>query len=138
MKANPAFKDSDVEGKFASFPEPQRTRLLRLRHLIFETAQETPGVGALQETLKWGQAAYLTPETKSGSTIRIDVTKQGGLAIYTHCQSTLISDFQSLFPSDFAYEGKRAIHFAEGKKLPLAKLRMFVRSALTYHLKRPK
>ena len=65
--ANPA-----VEAAFGTYPEPVRTRLRALRRLIFDTASATKGVGALEETLKWGQPSYLTPQTKSGSTIRID------------------------------------------------------------------
>jgi len=132
----PPFKDPEVEAKFASFPEPARKGLLALRGLIFEIAAATPHVGALEETLKWGQPAYLTPETKSGSTIRLGLPKQGGFAIYTHCQTTILSDFQSLFPNDFVYEGNRAIHFEDGETLPLEKLRLLVGRALTYRLKR--
>jgi hypothetical protein len=35
----------------------------------FDAANASKGVGALQETPKWGQPSYLTPETKSSSTI---------------------------------------------------------------------
>jgi hypothetical protein len=34
------------------------SKRLALRRLIFETAKATKGVGALQETLKWGQPNY--------------------------------------------------------------------------------
>lgn len=54
---------------------PLKAKLLALRRLIFDTAKATKGVGVLQETLKWGQPSYLTPQTKSGSTIRIDRVK---------------------------------------------------------------
>ncbi|NIA70058.1 DUF1801 domain-containing protein [Pelagibius litoralis] len=134
-KAKPPFADPDVEARFASFPEPARAGLLKLRGLIFETAGATPGVGALQETLKWGQPAYLTPETKSGSTIRLGVPRQGGFALYTHCQTTILSDFRSLFADDFVYEGNRAVYFKDSKALPAGKLRLLIRSALTYHMK---
>jgi len=134
--SKPSFQNPDVKARFASFPEPARTGLLTLRGLIFETAAATPGVGALEETLKWGQPAYLTPETKSGSTIRLGRPKQGGFAIYTHCQTTILSDFQSIFPDDFDYEGNRAVRFEDGDALPLDKLRLLVHRALTYHLKR--
>ena len=134
--ARPPFEDPAVEAAFAAFPAPARRGLLTLRRLIFETAAETPGVGALEETLKWGQPAYLTPETGSGSTIRLGRPKQGGLALYTHCQSRLLPDFRDLFPEDFVYEGNRAVLFEEGAALPLDKLRLLIRSALTYRLKR--
>lgn len=131
----PLFKDPDVEVTFAGFPPRSRRGLLTLRRLIFETAAATPGVGAVQETLKWGQPAYLTPETKSGSTIRLGRPKQGGFALYVHCRTSIISDFQSLFPDDFVYEGNRALLFEEGEALPIERLRLLIRNALTYHLK---
>jgi hypothetical protein len=65
--SNPA-----VEAAFDAYSKPVKAKLLALRRLIFDTAKATKGVGALEETLKWGQPSYLTPETKSGSTIRID------------------------------------------------------------------
>lgn len=134
-KAKPPFKDPAVEATFAGFPPRSRRGLLTLRRLIFETAVATPCVGALQETLKWGQPAYLTPETRSGSTIRLGLPKQGDFALYTHCQTSIIADFQSLFPDDFVYEGNRALLFEDGEALPLEKLRLLIRGALTYHLK---
>lgn len=132
---SPPFKDPDVAASFAGFPQPARRGLLTLRGLIFETAATTPGVGALQEALKWGQPAYLTPETKSGSTIRLGLTKRGGFALYVHCRTSIISDFRSLFPDDFVYEGNRALLFEEGEALPIEKLQLLIRTALTYHLK---
>jgi len=135
MKARHPFEVPNVEFKFAAFPAPPRTGLLALRSLILETAQATPGVGAICETLKWGQPAYLTAETRSGSTIRLGLPKQGGFAIYTHCQTTILSDFQSVFPDDFVYEGNRAIHFSDSDALPYEKLRLLIASALTYHRK---
>ncbi|WP_299616744.1 DUF1801 domain-containing protein [Pelagibius sp.] len=131
--ARPPFRDRDVEARFAAFPTPARRGLLRLRGLIFETAAATPGVGAVEETLKWGQPAYLTPETKSGSTIRLGIPKQGGFALYAHCQTTIIADFRSLFPDEFVYDGNRAVLFDDGTALPREKLRLLIRSALTYH-----
>jgi hypothetical protein len=54
---------STVDAVFNAYPMPVKARLRALRRLIFQTAQTTKGVGALQETLKWGQPSYLTPET---------------------------------------------------------------------------
>ena len=135
MDAKPPFKDPDVAAKFASFPGAARQGLLTLRRLIYRTAETTPRVGPLEETLKWDQPAYLTPQTKSGSTIRLGLPKGGGFAIYTHCQTSILADFQNQFPDDFVYEGNRGIHFRDGEALPLDKLRLLVRHALTYHIK---
>ena len=124
-----------VEQIFAAFGQDARAGLLSLRELIFDVAARANGVGEIEETLKWGQPAYLTPQTKSGSTIRLGVPRQGGFAIYTHCQTSIISEFQSIFPDEFAYEGNRAIHFQSPTDLPLDRLQLLIARALTYHLK---
>lgn len=129
------FTDPAVAAAFDAFPDETRPGLLALRDLIFDVAAVTAGVGALQETLKWGQPAYLTPETKSGSTIRLGAPKDGGAALYAHCQTTIISDFRGLFPDEFTYEGNRAVRFAEGDDLKPDALSLLIKSALTYHVK---
>lgn len=129
----PDFPSADVASAFESFPDEARPGLLALRDLIYRVAAGTPGVGALQETLKWGQPAYLTPETKSGTTVRLGVPKQGGFAVYVHCQTTLLPEFRNLFPDGFDYEGNRAIHFGSGSIPDDDRLEMLIRNALTYH-----
>lgn len=129
----PPFQNPQVAAVFQGFPEPSRSGLLKLRQLIFQTAAEIPEVGALEETLKWGQPSYLTPQTKSGSTLRLGVPKEGGFGIYVHCQTTLMSTFQDMFPNEFDIEGNRAIRFRDAEDLAVDKLRLLVSAALTYH-----
>ena len=128
------FEDPAVKAVFASYPEPERNKLLVIRERIFQTADQTAGVGTLLETLKWGQPAYLTPQTGSGSTIRLGMPKSGGFAIYVHCQTTILSDFQQVFPDAFTYEGNRAVQFDAEDPLQLSKLDLLITRALTYHL----
>jgi hypothetical protein len=132
------FSDPAVSAVFSSYPKPINAKLLALRRLIFDTAKMTEGVGRLEETLKWGQPSYLTPETKSGSTIRIDQIKSAGnqYAIYFHCQTDLVEAFRELYPSEFSYEGNRCILLDAAEKLPEPALRHCVALALTYHLKK--
>lgn len=136
MTPAPPFADAEVARAFAAFPGPARDGLLSLRALIFATARATPGVGALHETLKWGQPAYLTPETRSGTTLRLGVPKSGGYAIYAHCQTTVITGFRDMFGDEFAYDGNRAVLFADGAAPPADRLSLLVSRALTYRLKR--
>jgi len=131
------FSDSDVASVFKSYPSGLRAKLMALRELVFDTAAKTAGVGPLTETLKWGQPSYLTEETGSGTTVRIDRLKAGdGYAAYFHCQSGLIGHFRELYPDTFKYEGKRAIHFAGGDRLPVRELRHCIALALTHHLRK--
>ena len=128
-----------VEAVFSAYPKPVKAKLLALRRLIFDTAKATKGVGPLEEALKWGQPSYLTSESKSGSTIRIDQVKAeaGRYAVYFHCQTNLVETFRELYP-ELRYEGNRAILLDAGDKLPEAELRHCVGLALTYHLNKRK
>jgi Domain of unknown function (DU1801) len=129
------FADPAVDAVFSAYPKPVRTKLLALRRLIFDTAKATKGVGALQETLKWGQPSYLTPETKSGSTIRIDRVKSAAdqYAIYFHCQTDLVETFRELYPTELSYGGNRSILLSADSGIPEPALRHCVALALTYH-----
>ncbi|CAN5444143.1 DUF1801 domain-containing protein [soil metagenome] len=130
------FADPAVAAVFAACPAGTRKRLLALRELVFDVAAKTEGVGRLRETLKWGQPSYLTEETKSGTTVRIDRLKKGdGYALYVHCRSGLVPKFRELYPDMFRCEGKRALLFAPDERLPVRALRHCIGLALTHHLR---
>ena len=132
--------DPAVEEVFRAYPKPLKAKLLALRRLIFDTAKTTKGVGALQETLKWGQPSYLTPETKSGSTILIDRVKSTAnqYAVYFHCQTDLVETFRELYPRELSYGGNRSILLNAEDDVPEPALRHCVALALTYHLNKRK
>src|SRR6266576_2495934 len=127
--------DPGVDAVFRAYPKPIKARLLALRRLILDTAKTTKGVGALQETLKWGQPSYLTAETKSGSTIRIDQVKSAAnqYAVYFHCQTDLVETFRELYPREFSYGGNRSILLNADDDVSEPALRHCVALALTYH-----
>lgn len=127
---------SDVEAVFASYSEAVRAELLALRQLIIDTADAIEGVGAIEETLRWGQPSYLTSETGSGSTIRIAATgpeSAHDYAMYFICHTNLVQTFEHLFGDVFTYEQNRALLFRVGHALPEEELRECVAMALTYH-----
>ncbi|MCP5074991.1 MAG: DUF1801 domain-containing protein [Rhodobacteraceae bacterium] len=121
-----------VQAVFDAFPPRVRTGLLKLRELINEVAESSEDIGPIREELRWGQPSYLT---KTGSTLRLGISKQGGFAVFAHCQTTIISDFERMFPGDFEIEGNRAVQFAEDTQIDTDKLRFLIRHALTYKLK---
>lgn len=123
---------------FSVYPKPVRTKLLALRQLVFDVAKKTAGVGKIEETLRWGQPSYLTPETGSGSTIRIDHIKNepDKYAMYFICTSGLIEDFKELYKGEMKFVGNRSIVFDKEDRLPEAALRHCISLALTYHLRK--
>lgn len=133
------FSKASVAEAFDAYAQPTRQALLSLRELIFSVAEKTEGVGPVDETLKWGQPAYLTPETKSGTTIRIDASQSDDCdyALFVHCQSRLISDWRERYPQ-LVYGGTRSLHFNSSEPLPRAELEHCVALALTYHLRKNK
>lgn len=132
--------NSAVADAFESYPPLLRAKLKALRTLILDVAATTPDVGRIDETLKWGQPSYLTTESGSGSTIRIDRVKSATpqYAMYFHCQTDLVETFRELYPEKFSFEGNRAIVFDAADTLPQRELRHCVGLALTYHLRKRK
>lgn len=133
---NRPFDDQAVARVFDASPPVIRKQLLRLRRIIFDTAAHTPGVGRLEETLKWGQPAYLTKESGSGSAVRIDAKPSAPdqYAMYFHCGTTLIETFRAQFLDDFVFEGNRAIVFRVDDGIAEEAVASCVVAALTYHL----
>jgi hypothetical protein len=133
------FSDTGVASVFKAYPPGNRATLMALRELVFDTADKTAGVGRLTETLKWGQPSYLTEETGSGTTVRIDRLKaDNGYAVYFHCQSGLVGQFRELYPETFEYQGKRAIVFDAKDRVPARELRHCLALALTHHARKKK
>ena len=128
------FLNPAVAKVFEAYPPRMRRRLLALRTLIFDTAAMTEGVGEIEETLKWGEPAYVTSETKAGSTVRIDWKKStpGQYFMYFICTTNLVETFKTSFPNDFEYEGNRALVFSEDDAVPMDSLAICVAAALTY------
>ena len=124
--------NSEVESVFNNYPDSVRDKMLALRELVIETAKETDGIDALEETLKWGEPSYLT---KIGSTIRMDWKPKSPdqYAIYFQCTSRLVETFKLIFSDTFHFEGKRAIIFQLKDEVPKEELKLCIRAALTYH-----
>jgi hypothetical protein len=129
---------ADVAGALSVFPDHVRARLLEVRDLVFETAADIEGVGPLTETLKWGEPAYLTEATRSGSTIRLGWfrSSERECAVLFNCRTTLVDDFRERFPGVFAYEKNRAILLDAREPLPKAPLSTCLGMAITYHRRR--
>ncbi|WP_305985636.1 DUF1801 domain-containing protein [Roseibium sp. MMSF_3544] len=120
-----------------SYPEPVRGGLRRLREIILETAASTEDAGTLEETLKWGQPSFVSVKPRTGTTIRIDrdKTDAGDVALFVNCQTSLVSDWRTLFPH-LRFGGDRSVHFSLGEDLPENEIRHMVAMALTYHTRK--
>lgn len=121
----------EVDLVFKNYPDSVRKKMLQLRMLIIEAADELQ-LPSLEETLKWGEPSYLT---KSGSTIRIDwkAKNPDQYAMYFQCTSKLIPTFKMIYSNTFNFEGSRAIIFQMKDKIPKKELKNCIKAALMYH-----
>ena len=127
--------NSEVADVFNSYPKNIKSKLMFLRKLIFDTAASIEGIGEIEETLKWGEPSYLTPESKSGSTIRIawKESQKENYSIFFKCTANLVPAFKEKFPKKFKFGGNRSIDFSLNDDVPVKELKRCIALALTYH-----
>lgn len=108
---------------------------MAVRQNLFRVAGTNPAIGPIHETLKWGDPAYLTPDTGSGSTIRLawKSALPGMCGIYLNCQTDLIERMRSLYPNAFQYQGNRAALFPVDTPPDSDAVSHCLEMALTYH-----
>ena len=127
---------NDVKDTFDSYPEAAGKRLMQVRQLIFKCASKDNAICELKETLKWGEPAYLTEQTGSGSTIRLGYkdNQPDTVAVYFNCQTTIVKDIQQRYPDQFKCENNRVLLLPIGKPLPKKELSECLEIALKYHI----
>jgi hypothetical protein len=123
-----------VRAVFDGCAAQDRAGLLLLRGMIFQRAAELPQVGRIEEVLRWGQPAYVTPETGAGCSLRIGPLKHGGFGLFVHCRTDLIETFRAGSGAAMRTEGTRAVLFEGVEGVAEAPLSFLIGRALTYHL----
>lgn len=130
-----AQQDISIESVMAGYPPKLRPTMKKLRKLVREVANSNADVGELVETLKWGQPSFLPKRPRIGTTVRMDAVSEdpARVALYFHCQTTLVETFRELYSGTLSFEGNRAIVLDASRPLPEAELRHCIEMALTYH-----
>ncbi|MEH6700398.1 DUF1801 domain-containing protein [Parasphingorhabdus sp.] len=118
-------------------PEPLAEKLIALRKLVLEVAGDNPAIGPLEETLKWGEPAFLTSATGAGTTVRINRHQKNDdkYAFYVHCQTDLVERYKQLYHDRLEFDGNRAVIFDVQDELPIDAVSNCIAMALTYHLR---
>jgi hypothetical protein len=124
--------NSKVADVFIKYPDHVRPKMMHLRQLILEAADESEMVNKLEETLSWSEPSY---KTKTGSTIRIDwkQKKPDQYAMYFTCTTSLFDTFRKLYANKLQFEENRAIIFDLSDDIPDMELKHCITLALTYH-----
>jgi hypothetical protein len=132
------FSNPAVKAAFEAYPQMLQAPLSELRGHILDVGRAMPGVGPVDEMLRWGQPAYRPRRPKTGTTIRIDALKSqsDGYALFVPCQTSLIAEFRGLYAKKFAFDGDRAIRFTAGDAVPVEPLKHCIALAFTYFARR--
>ncbi len=111
-----------VQAVLDAMPAVPRACLTRLRALV----------------LKWGEPAFLTNATKSGTTLRLGwkPAAPDTAQILVHCSTTLVNEWRDLYSGTLAFSGTRAIDLDINAPLPEAALSHCIAMALTYHARK--
>ena len=131
--------DKKVIARFEQYPDHIRDRMIQFRDLIIDVAASNAAIGELEETTKWGEPAYLTSQTGSGTTVRIDwkAKRPADVAMFVSCQTTLLDQYRGLFP-ELDFDGNRAVWFPADESLPEGPVRACIDLALRYHINKKK
>jgi hypothetical protein len=124
----------DIQAVFNACSDTQRAGLVALRHLILARAAELPNIGRVTEALRWGQPAYLTPDTGAACSLRIGLAPGGDFALFVHCKTGLIQNFTDGPGAEMRVQGTRAVLFRTVQDIAAPAVSMLIGQALTYHL----
>ncbi len=130
IKKPPAY----IQAVLDTYPKAVQTKLLTLRQLIFEVAEQDSEIGAIIETLKWNEPAFVT-KPKTGTTIRIawHSKRPNEYGLYVPCTTSLINKFKRKFKNKYTYDGTRGIIFNVDEKPSVSDMRQFIKETLLYH-----
>ena len=124
-----------VRAVFDDCPAPARAGLMLLRRMILARAADLPMIGRVTEALRWGQPAYLTPDTGAGCSLRIGPVPGAGFGLFVQCQTGLIEAFVDGPGAGLRRQGNRAVLFGAADAVPEV-VDVLIGWALTYHLAR--
>ena len=127
----------NIQNSYNRFESQTRNDLLEVRDMVLRVAKSNEDIGELEETLKWGEPSYLTPQTKSGSTLRLGQTKTDQKpALFVNCQTTLVDEIRELYPDTFGYEGTRGVVLKDAPEDVAQELEHTIALVLTYHTRK--
>ncbi|MEL6437379.1 MAG: DUF1801 domain-containing protein, partial [Pseudomonadota bacterium] len=69
----------------------------KLRDLILQSARETEGVGAVEESRKWGQPSFAPAKANVGSSVRIQSNDDGTQSLIFICTTGLVDTFREQY-----------------------------------------
>ncbi|TGL86948.1 hypothetical protein EHQ68_15335 [Leptospira congkakensis] len=131
-KSKIRFPSEEISSYYFNLTPVMFDKFMEIRTWIYELSESDERIGEIEECLKWAEPSFLTPKTKSGSTIRIAKVNEVEFALYFNCKTTIAKEIAIEFP-EWNCDGRRALYFKANQKLSKAKLIVCLKKALLYH-----
>ena len=118
-----------------NWPDPAQHAFHACRSL-FHASAKALDVNPLDETLKWGQAAWRPKKPRTGVTLRLHwrADDPGKLGVFMDCKTDLAARMQTLYPDLPVNDGRRHVAIDLTAPLPEAALSHLAEMAFSYHL----
>jgi hypothetical protein len=118
----------------APWPKAAQDQFHAIRAIV-QNAAVTADIGILNETLKWGQPAWLPQKSGIGSTLRIAYSDKhpDEIGLFVNCNSSLAEQIRTIYPNDFRFEGNRALYLPLKTPPPEQAIHHCATLTLTYH-----
>jgi len=122
----------------AAWPVAAQTAFHALRARIQIAALDVPATGPLLETLKWGEPAWLTQVSKSGTTLRVawKPVHPDEIGVFVNCRTSLLETIREIYPDAFRYDGTRGLWLRLAQPIPEQAMDHLARLAQGYHRNR--
>ena len=104
---------------------------------LFDSVAAEAGIGALDNSLKWGQPSWRPIKPRTGATLRLGWSNAAPdtLSIYVDCKTNLAARFSDIYPA-IVNDGRRMISFSMPLDGQQTALRHLAAMTFTYHLRK--
>lgn len=125
---------SPLLSKVARWPEPAQQALWHCRSVFHKVADDAD-VGALDETLKWGQPSWRPTKPRTGSTLRMDWNPKfpDRLSLFVDCKTDLAARMKDMYPNLPENDGQRHLAIDLTAPLPDQAIAHLADLTFTYH-----
>tara|TARA_R110002094_G_scaffold33089_2_gene45608 strand:+ start:2474 stop:2896 length:423 start_codon:yes stop_codon:yes gene_type:complete len=121
----------------ATWSGPAQRRLWACRALFHDIARNRD-LGALDETLKWGQPSWRPRRPRTGSTLRVgwDASDPSNLAFFVDCKTDLAARMHDIYPNLSGNDGRRRIAVDLAAPFHEQAIAHLAEMTFSYHLSR--
>ena len=124
--------------RIADWPDAASQRFRQIREVVLQAATDME-IGAIDESLKWGEPAWRPRKPRQGSTLRCSWSGRlpDQIGLFVDCKTTLGETMRTLYPAEFRHENNRALRLDLTATLPRDAIDHLARLVFAYH-RRPR